>query len=269
MQSQSPDSSPPDATPAASLGGGASGQENMAGTKYVETDVLQGYVVEAMRATRTSDATALAKLARLAPSTLTRILGAETRQYAPRRETLRSLLAASGVPLPPELAAVAQDTSPELPSQADQAGGTGLLATRVIPVHALIGTRFDGLFHKNTAPLEEVLAPPGLLRRRRVFAVRMPDASMQPWRRPNELVFIDPTWTVAEGDHALVEVNNGAEPDGHPLFAVRRFLGSDRRGLVYRLGRHWGSPEVEEVQRKMIPSMQRVLEWPEVTGLGP
>lgn len=182
---------------------------------------------------------------------------------APKAETLRALQAAARRPLPPALADLLRGPAPEPPIEVASTN----LGIRPIPVHAMVGTRFPGRYHLNREPFEYLRRPEHLVGRERVFALRMPDDSMFPWRRPNELIMVDPTWAIAQGDHALVEINNGQDPDGPPLYMVRQFIALDARAQQLRLGRYGARGlEPETIRQADSPAMQRILEWPTVLG---
>jgi hypothetical protein len=85
---------------------------------------------------------------------------------------------------------------------------------------------------------------------------------MEGWRRPNELIYLDPLRAVGEGDHALVEFGNQGDPNAPGLCAIRRI--ARRRGNEITLGR-WGFDPGETTYRRTdIVSMTRVIEWPEL-----
>lgn len=229
--------------------------QNTMATKPLESEILRRYVDEVMKTTRTPDASNLARKARMSPSTLLRALDGK---HQPRPDTLLKLEAVSRVPLPPELAAMIPP-APGTPASA--------IADASVPVHALVGSRLTGRFLLNREPYEWTRRLPGIDKRLKVGAVRMPDDSMQPWRRPNELVFYDPLMAVADGDHALVEFTASTQdPNAEETYAIRRFMGRSRDGKTVRLERYWGPPEIEEAPASRIAQMRRILEWPEVVG---
>lgn len=231
----------------------------MAPPKGVETEVLVRYLDEAMRAVGADTPTHLARKARIAPSTLTRMLKEGGPEHQPRADTLRQIERVSRVPLPPELAAIARPEASGLPAHAVEGEVT-------VPVRALVGTRHDGLFLLNREPLEWTRRLPGLARRLRVFAVRMPDDSMTPWRQPNELVHIEPTWAVADGCHVLAYLRNTNDRDGDDLVCIRRFRGRDRAAGHVLLESYRILGETQRIPEKDVLLMQRVLEWPEVVA---
>jgi len=230
--------------------------ENIMATKTLESEILRRYVDEVMRTTRTPDASNLARKARMSPSTLLRALDGK---HQPRPDTLLKLEAISRVPLPPELAAMIPP-GPGAPAAA--------IADASVPVHALVGSRLRGRFMLNREPYEWTRRLPGIDKRLKINAVRMPDDSMQPWRKPNELVFYDPLLAVADGDHALVEFTAAqSDPNAEETYAIRRFIGRSRDGKTVRLERYWGPPEIEEVPAERVAVLRRILEWSEVVGI--
>lgn len=232
----------------------------MSGTKDFETVVLLRYMDEAMRATKSSTPTELARKARIAPSTLTRMLKEGGPTHSPRPETLRQIERVSRVPLPPELANIAH---PDLVG-APAATAEGELN---IPVRALVGTRIDGRYLLNREPFEWTRRLPGLARRLRVFAVRMPDDTMAPWRQPNEMVFVDPTWAIADGCHVVVYFPNTMESDGEEMVSIRRFRGRDRQAGMIRLEDYTLRGNVTELPTTKVLMMHRVVEWTEAAGI--
>lgn len=236
-------------------------EPGVSGERDVETALLQGYLQQALTATKLPHLTALARRAHLQPSTLTRwAKKAPDSRTTAHPATLQLLEQASGVMLPPELSRIARQRA-----FADPAPGAspGAAALAPVPVHALIGTRFDGLFYRNHTASEHIRRLPGLESRHAVFALRMPDDSMEPWRRPNELVFVDPTWAVAVNDHALFEIANHHQPDGPPLYMIRRLMARQRHGDL-RVGRYSADGfKVDSIKATTVTAVQRVLEWHE------
>lgn len=221
-------------------------------TKEVESEVLAGYVRTILEQTGWSQ-NKLATRSGINAATISRMKNGERQT---RHSTLRALETASRVPLPPELvAAGAPDMLP---------GGDTEKQDRV-PVYAMIGSSSPQDWYRNETMPDAVARPPGLAEARAVYAFRMPDASMAPWRRPNELVFVNPHWAVAEGDHVLAELNHPTDQNhSRQFYRVRRFLGFSRNGrrlLAYATGTE------ETIPDRQVVNMYRILEWPEVLGI--
>jgi phage repressor protein C with HTH and peptisase S24 domain len=142
----------------------------------------------------------------------------------------------------------------------------GAMTARVadVPVHALVGSPVHGAYYWNQTVIDYTCRPPGIARATRAFAFRMPDDSMEGWRQVDELIFVDPTRAVAEGDHALVELANTEMPDNPSLYVVRRVLRRRPAGVVLQT---WGlNPEEQSMPRANVLSFHKVIEWPELLG---
>lgn len=204
-----------------------------------------------------TDATNLARRAKLNPSTITGFLGANPRVRAVRPATLEAIARVSNVPLPPELLAS--------PTQAPLSRSGMETMPRDVPVHGLIASPVAGAYYWNTTAADFAPRPYGIHHNRRVFALRMPDATMDGWRRVNELIFIDPMRAVAEGDHALIELANTPAPNEPSVYVIRRVVRRRPAGVTLAT---WGlNPEEIEMKRTAVMSFLRVLEWTEVIGI--
>lgn len=222
----------------------------------IANDAMRGYLRHVMEVTQL-DATNLARKARLNPSTLTGFLSPNPRVRQMRVSTLLAVSAATGVPLPPDLAAQAA------PAERPQAVVEGM--PRDVPIHGLIGAPIEKAWYWNQSVADFAPRPPGISRSARVFALRMPDDTMDGWRRVNELVFVDPMRAVAEGDHAFLELANTASPDGPSIYMIRRVVRRRPSGVALQT---WGmSPTLNEIPRTQVISFHRVLEWTEVIGI--
>lgn len=201
--------------------------------------------------------TEIARRAKLSPTTLTRFMAREDEQHSLRPSTLRAIEQATRVNLPPELAAAARGMDPTPEHGAEERPGA-------VPLFALYGTSEHGDFLRNEQPTDIAPRLAGIAHNMRVFAVRMPDASMAPWRQPNELLYIDPTRFASAGDHALVEMSHPRDPD-HPrnVFRIRRIVARNRDGSL-RLASYDGG-EVETVPRERVVAVHRALEWTEAS----
>ncbi len=202
------------------------------------------------------DATNLARRAQLNPSTLTGFMSQKPRVHAIRRSTLDAIARVSKVPLPAELA------SPSAPV-ATAPGATTM--PRDVPIHGLLAAPVIGAYYWNQSVADFAPRPPGIAHSTRVFALRSPDEEMAGWRRVNELIYVDPLWVVAEGDHAFIELANINSPDAPSVYKIRRVV--QRRPIGVVLGT-WGlHPTEERLERTQVLSLYRVLEWPELLGI--
>ncbi|MFZ4734038.1 MAG: helix-turn-helix domain-containing protein [Pirellulales bacterium] len=216
----------------------------------LENDILVRYV-RSVQETMGWSQNELARRAGVDPATVSK----GTRQS--RRTTLRAIERASRIPLPAELALAGEPDFMNPPTVSEREDR--------VTVYAMLGSPLPGLWYRNEAMPDTVPRPPGLADARAVYAIRMPDGTMLPWRRPNELVFINPTWAVAEGDHVLVETNHPTDPNHpRPLYRVRRYLGASRQGL--RFGSYAVTVE-DIIPAREHANMFRTLEWSEVLGI--
>lgn len=201
--------------------------------------------------------TEVARRARLAPTTLTRFMSREDDKHSLRPSTLRAVEQVTRVPLPPELAAAARGMEAQADQAPEEQPGT-------VPLFALYGALDHGDYLRNEQPTDMAPRLPGIARNMKVYAVRMPDASMEPWRHANELVYVDPTRFASPGDHALVELSHPRDPD-HPrsIFRIRRIIARNRDGSL-RLS-SYVEQDVETVPRERVLGVHRVLEWTEAS----
>jgi transcriptional regulator with XRE-family HTH domain len=201
--------------------------------------------------------TEIARRAGLSPTTLTRYMSREDEQHNLRRATLKAIEQATKVSLPAELAAAASGMAPIIePIQEESA--------RTVPLFALYGAPGHFDYVRNDQPSDVAPRLPGIAHNLKVFALRMPDASMAPWRRPNELLYIDPTRVAAVGDHALIEMAHPRD-ENHPrsVFRIRRIVARNRDGSL-RLA-SYDTEVIETVARDKVLAVHRVLEWNEAS----
>ena len=194
------------------------------------------------------DASGLARRAGLQPSTLTRMLRPDGAGRGVRRSTLEQIADATGVAL---FADAAGSTAP---AELLRAPSTD------VPVFATAPSVYPSWHHLTNVIVDHVARLRGVANAAQVFALRMPDSSMHPWRRANELLFIDPARAVALGDHALVETEGG--DDGRPLLRVRLMVKMGAKEAI--LGGYGPKPHHERLPCSEIRSLRRVLEWPEL-----
>ncbi len=198
------------------------------------------------------DATKVARRAHLSPSTLTRFLAEEGNRAGLRRTTIEAIARATGIAPPADLLDDAPDGMPQM----------SLAEPHRIPIHALISFPGSDFYYWNQTAIDFAPRPPGIAHATRAFALRMPDTTMEGWRAVNELVYVDPTLAVAEGDHAFVEFQNRLAPNNPSIYRIRRV---DRRNKDVVVLGTWGiKPTQAEFPRTEVLSLRRVVEWPEL-----
>jgi len=85
---------------------------------------------------------------------------------------------------------------------------------------------------------------------------------MSPWRKQNELIYIDPNWQPDIGDHALIKIHHPTDANSaHDVILVRRIMewGRDKVRL-----RAYARDEDEEFRADELLKLSRVLEWSEL-----
>lgn len=225
----------------------------MSQTLDIETNPTRAYLMTVLNAMAT-DATNLARRAKLSPSTLTRFLSPGSKTETLRRSTLEAISRVSKIPLPPELSGVTMSggfAEPTAPG-------------RDIMVQALVSAPAEDLFYWNHTAIDFAPRLQGIAHATKVFAIRAPDDTMAGWRRPGELIYIDPARAVSEGDHALIEIANRASPNYPSLYFVRRLVRLRHDTATFGT---WGhDPKEQSFPRKDVLSMLRALEWSELLG---
>lgn len=138
---------------------------------------------------------------------------------------------------------------------------------RDVPLYGAIVVARGPLFRLNPHAVDHAPRPPGIIAARKVFAVRMPDDSMAPWRRAGELVFVDPARPVRRGDHALFHLVDPALPDEEPLHLVRLVDAAATADAWRQAVTHCASTPEAFLDGLQVIDRVRVLEWEElITG---
>lgn len=178
---------------------------------------------------------------------------------------MKRLAATLKVPLPPEVLAqtvrgrrARGAPEPEI-SAARGSSLTGAKPTRPgfdVPVWHAFLIRHGPLFLLQTAPSEFAWRPPCLSSARRAFMLRMPGASMDPWRTEAEPIFFDPDADIATARHALLQFDIGEPQD---TCVICRLLSPPKIGeaanaRVYVAARR--SPIPQAPVRKIIPAVE-------------
>lgn len=180
---------------------------------------------------------------------------------------LLQIAAALKVPVPPELLRVTvrgrrPRGAPELPA----AGGaliTGARPQRAgfdVPVYPILPHARGPAFLLQTAVSEFTWRPPALAGARRAFVLRMPDATMAPWRQPHEAIYCDPDREAAGARHAALQLDAG---EAHDLWVICAMdqpptPGAPPAAHLYHPRR--GAPIPALPVRRAIT----IVEWPEL-----
>lgn len=108
--------------------------------------------------------------------------------------------------------------------------------------------------------------PPGLKGRKGIFALFTQGESMVPWRRPGQIVYVDPHKAPYIGDHVLVELRPTG-PDGDPQHGalLKRLVKLNSEFVC--LAQYNPPREDIKIQRKKIVRILRVIELDELMGV--
>lgn len=224
------------------------------------------------------DLTKLAERAGLHQTTVTRPMNDKTHQHHLTRRTVQRLSEVFGVPVASEVLAglragratreeaLSRPTSPR-PRRAAAAAPPLPTPIRDIPIQATPMVGRGSHFQLNPVAMDYAPRLPAIVTARKVFALRMPDGSMDPWRRIGELVFIDPTRPVAPGDHALVQLLEPGNPNAGPIFLIRRVVAlPSQPGGMPRLEAYVTPASGDGLDGLQVVELSRALEWPELLG---
>jgi hypothetical protein len=223
----------------------------MALKEQVANEVAREYVTKVLEATGL-DATNLARKLKISPSTITGIMAPSPRTRTTRLSTLRDIEQLTGLALPVDLRS-------DIPDPAYITRQPFRHDVHIYPLLAVPGHRF---YHWNQMASDFAPRLPGIFHAKGAVATRMPDRSMEGWRRPNELIYLDPGRTAVEGDHALFEIANTVAPNGPSLYVIRRLISADDHTVT--LGGWGNKPTDTPIKRSEIISMLRAVEWPEL-----
>lgn len=138
---------------------------------------------------------------------------------------------------------------------------------RDVPLYGAIIVARGPLFRLNPHAVDHAPRPPGIIAARKVFAVRMPDDSMAPWRRAGELIFVDPARPVRRGDHALFHLVDPGLPDEEPMHLVRMVDAAATADAARQAVAHCVKAPEDFLHGLQVVDRLRVLEWEElITG---
>lgn len=138
---------------------------------------------------------------------------------------------------------------------------------RSLPVYgtALAGDHeLAGDFSLNRGEaLDMVRRPPSLAHVRGAYAVYVTNESMYPWRKPGQLVYVNPARPAAIGDYVVVQLRPRHEGDA-PLGLLKRL----DRAAAHSVVLHQFNPDKDiRLDRARILAIHRVVDWDELLEL--
>jgi len=130
----------------------------------------------------------------------------------------------------------------------------------------VLGTTVGGAagdFELNGETVDWVRRPPGIAGTKGAFALYVQGDSMVPWRKPGDLVYVNPARPPRIGDHVVVELK-AASGEARPAF-VKLYLRHAGKSVI--LGQY--NPRMDDlaIPTDRIAQMLRIMEWEELLGL--
>jgi len=175
------------------------------------------------------------------------------------------LLPGGGNSMPQRTTAVAL-TNPPLRDEVVHAGITmpALSAmAKDVPVYGTAHGGQGGDFEMNGQLIDYARRPPGILGSKTVFCVYVQGESMVPWRRPGDLVYLNPDRPARPGDYVVVELQGKR---GEPAPALLKLLISQTAKHLI-LAQHNPPKEDIKVERSHVKRVIRVIDWMELLGI--
>jgi transcriptional regulator with XRE-family HTH domain len=187
------------------------------------------------------DGTRLAREAKLAPSTILRLLNDPDHPFVPTLKTLQKIADASGYPIPRKVTELLGAPKMEPTENGDdEAEPRRSARTRSLTVELRHVSSLPASLQAGTSAKREayVPAPPQLDGDETAFAFHMPDESFDPWLQSGTLMFATKRRDPVRNDMIVIT-------DRNERTKVRLLLGIDENGL--RLLTKIGSEEEERV----------------------
>lgn len=193
------------------------------------------------------DGTRLAREAKLAPSTILRLLNDPDHPFIPTLKTLQKIADASGYPIPRKVTEALGAPKMEPPAEGEEENGNGEGSrrerggrTRATTVELKHVSSLPASLQAASSARREayVPAPPQLEDDETAFAFHMPDDSFEPWLKSGSLIFATKRRDPVRDDVVIVT-------DKTDRTKVRLLLGIDENGL--RLLKKMGSDEEERI----------------------
>lgn len=133
-----------------------------------------------------------------------------------------------------------------------------------IPLLGTAAAGNSGDFRFNGETVDYVRRPPGIERRKGIFAIWAQGESMVPWRKPGDLVYVDTARPPKIGDYVVLEclpTRPGEPGDAY----LKKLEGITPNKII--LSEHNPDPKRRiEVSRAKVKNIYRVVDWSELLG---
>lgn len=133
-----------------------------------------------------------------------------------------------------------------------------------IPVLGVGAAGTSGDFRFNGETIDFVRRPPGISKRKGIFAIYAQGESMAPWRQPGDLVYVDPSRPPKPGDYVLVECQPTRQGEPGDAY-LKKLVALTPTKLI--LEQHNPKNDHLEVMRSRVLHLYRVIDWPELLGV--
>jgi transcriptional regulator with XRE-family HTH domain len=191
------------------------------------------------------DGTRLAREAKLAPSTILRLINDPEHPFIPTLKTLQKIADASGYPIPRKVTEALGAPKIEPPAEGEEENGDNgprrdRSRARTTTVELKHVSSLPASLQAATSARREsfVAAPPQLAEDETAFAFYMPDDTFEPWLKSGTLMFATKRRDPVRNDVVVVT-------DKNDRTRVRLLCGIDEGGL--RLLKQIGSQEEERI----------------------
>jgi len=214
----------------------------------------------------------LARALDLDPAAISRIIKGDRRLLADELTRILDFLGpeAAAVPGAPALELPRGAAAPWYEGRASEVRGQGAptrqdfaALPKDVPVLGSTVGGAAGDFELNGETVDWVRRPPGIAGTKGAFALYVQGDSMVPWRKPGDLVYVNPARPARVGDHVVVELKAvGGEPK--PAF-VKLYLRHTGKAVI--LAQY--NPRIDDlaIPAERIEQILRIMEWDELLGL--
>ena len=141
------------------------------------------------------------------------------------------------------------------------------LPDRSLPGIPVMGTSLagsEGDFQMNSGePIDRVPRPRHLKDRVGLFCLIVSGESMWPWKRPGQIIYVDPTRPPQIGDHVVIELHPTPPDDDRPAF-LKMLAGRSSTKIKLR---QYNPDNVFEVEMKRVNRVLRVMTEEEILGV--
>jgi SOS-response transcriptional repressor LexA len=227
---------------------------------------------------------ALADLAGVSPTTVTRFMNKKAVAHVLSTATLGKLRSAAARHLAGQTAPTESADPPRLPGVADIAPGAApsnvrpgasveipdlTVMSRDLPIYGTAaGSNGDGAFFLNFGDMvDRAFRPPSLKGNTKAYGLYVEGQSMAPAFEHGSFIVADPTKKVRPGDYVVVVIMKGDDEHSEPMAYIKEFVKQTATEL--HLKQHNPPMPLVFPRSRVVPeSMHRLLTLAELMGVG-